>query len=194
MKKYTKPVILTILILEVVFIGLLVFIPFKIKADEWLAPIEVPAGMKLTIIEDVEFTVKYVFLDEWNYYVPEKKDYFVSGGTVSSPTSITYNKVNFICEEYPDIGFNVDYENIKEIDQLLELRKEAERKNFIVRTKYVVQGISLIVNCCTIWLIVVGLMTQLLVFRKRLILLTVIHTLALTVITILLLEFIPWYF
>lgn len=194
MKRYTKHILLIFLIFETICIGVLTFIPFKIKADEWSSPIDVPAGMKLTIIEDVEFTVNYVFVDEWNYYVPEKTDYFVPGGTVSTPTSITYNKVNFLYEDSPDIGYNVDYENIKEIDQLLDLKKEAERKTFIVQTGYIAQGISLIFNICTIWFIAVGLMTQLFLKNNKIILITLLHTIALIVAALFLLVYMPWLF
>ena len=123
-----------------------------------------------------------------------KNGLFVPGGTVSTPTSITYNKVNFLYEDSPDIGYNVDYENIKEIDQLLDLRKEAERKTFIVQTRYIAQGISLIFNICTIWFIAVGLMTQLFLKNNKIILITLLHTIALIVAALFLLVYMPWLF
>ena len=77
---------------------------------------------------------------------------------------------------------------------MLDLRKEAERKTFIVQTGYIAQGISLIFNICTIWFIAVGLMTQLFLKNNKIILITLLHTIALMVAAIFLLVYMPWLF
>lgn len=191
-KTEIEPAILTLLLLQAICLATLAVIPSRYKASEWHADIEVPEGMTLTLKEDYEFYVPFVLVDEWSFYEPEKKDYSIPGGTVSTPVSISYGQAEFVYEEDPDIYYSADFDKFEEADQLYALLKTAETKNHIVWTLYTMQGVTLGVLIGTIWFIGVGLLSQLLMKKKMQVFATVMNAIATFAFCIILFEYFPW--
>ncbi len=148
-----KIVAYILLIIETVCIFVSFYVPAKRKADHWFEPIITPENMQLTLAEDEQFQT----IGGDTYTVP--------GGTISVPIQINYSSVTFYYDEEADIRYTVSWDNIKEKDQLIELRNIAENRNREVHTSYILRGIVLGLLFGVIWLVVGAVLMR--VFLKK---------------------------
>ena len=149
-----KTVSYIFLIIETLCIFLAFYVPYKRKADHWHEQIIIPDNMQLTLAEDEQFQT----LGGDTYTVP--------GGTISVPIQINYDSVTFYYDEVADIKYTVSWDNIKEKDQLMDLRKVAEDRNREVRSGYRLRGIVLGLLFGVIWLVVGAVLMRVCLKKK----------------------------
>lgn len=162
-----KNISIVFLIIEIVCIFVAFYISYKRKADHWYTPILIPDNMQLTLTDDVCFQI----LGGDTYTVPR--------GTTCIPIQINYDSVTFYYDEVTDIKYTVNWDNIYEKDQLMELRVVAENHNNEVRTSYKLRGLVLGILFGVLWFIVETILTRIFLNKESKLPIVFMHIIAL---------------
>lgn len=131
-----KTTVIIFLVIEFIIFLLDVSVYAQRKGMNWQAEIDIPGDLMLTIVEDVTIPE----ISSIGNPATSTDEITIIKGTVIRPLYIGYNTVTFY-DEITQKRYSIEWQNIKEQDQLELLKINADQKTKEDQRRMIVNGI-----------------------------------------------------